>query len=187
MNTNPYVKTDWFDEIVDPVTNDVIEEGTRFTAKRANNIEEGIYSAHDLLIEQENRLLRLQVMLELDGRAPGNSGSFSDTLDGTYNKLTKQTALADITEAITAGTTVLPVDNVVGFVPFTEVTVFDSTNHEDVLVTAVGADTITVQALANGYVKGAKVARSNVAVDTENKEMVVSEWGTFTVSVSEVV
>ncbi|WP_102271316.1 hypothetical protein [Cytobacillus massiliigabonensis] len=189
MTTNPYIKTEWFDHIVDVTNGQIIQDGTRFNASRANNIEEGIYEAYNWLVEHENRLLRMQVLLELDGRAPGNSGAFSDTLDGSTNKLTKQIAIADITQAVSAGATVLTVDNSMGFVPFTEVSVYDSTNREDVLVTAIdeSSKTVTVQALTNAYVKGAKIARSNSKVDEINKRMLIGEWGTFNVSVSEVI
>lgn len=189
MNTNPYVKTTWYDEIADPVTGEVIEEGTRFTASRANKIEDGIYNAYEWLIEQQNEIRRLQVQLEIEGRAPGNSGSFFDTLNGTTNRLTKQTASADITQAVSAGATVLNVDDATGFVAFTEVTVYDGTNSEDTLVTKVDTvnQTITVQALTNAYVKGAKIARSNAKNDTTEKTLTFGEWSTYSVSVEEVI
>ena len=55
------------------------------------------------------------------------------------------------------------------------------------MVTAIGTDSITVQALKSAYKKGAKVARSNVAIDTVNAEMGVGNWQTFDVELVEVV
>lgn len=46
---------------------------------------------------------------------------------------------------------------------------------------------ITVQALTNGYKKGAQICRSNVVFDFNNQEMKIGAWGTYSVSVSEVV
>jgi hypothetical protein len=132
---------------------------------------------------------RILVQLEVDGRAPGSSGSFLDTLDGSTTRMAKQTASADIAQAVSAGATVLPVDNTTGFVAFTEVTVYDGTNSEDTIVTAVDPTnkTITVQALTNAYTKGAKVARTNAKNDTVAKTLTFGEWGTYSVSVVEVV
>ncbi|MEQ6857337.1 hypothetical protein AAHH17_23295, partial [Lysinibacillus capsici] len=122
-----------------------------------------------------------------DGRVPGNSGTFADTLDGSSNKIKLDTALTDIIEAVPIGTTILKVASVSGFNPFTQVTIFDDVASEDVLVTAVGTSTITVQALKNAYKKGAKAARSNIEIDTVNAEMGVGNWETYNVQVVEVV
>lgn len=176
----PYTKTDWHDHIVDITTGDVIQEGTRFTAQRANNMEDGIYRAHERLDAHDNEILRLRVQMELDGRVPGNSGAYFDDFIGTPNKLVRQSARADIITHVVAGATVLSVDSVVGFVAFTQVTVFDGTNSEDVLITAIGADTITVQALTHDYVKGARIARSNAKI--ADGQMINGDWGTYTIS-----
>lgn len=44
-----YKKTTWVDHVVDPVTGEVIQQGTKFTATRANKFEQGIADAHDLV------------------------------------------------------------------------------------------------------------------------------------------
>ncbi|KYG92343.1 hypothetical protein A0U40_05210 [[Bacillus] sp. KCTC 13219] len=168
---------------------ETIEDGTRVSASRLNHMDQGIYMAHELHIELAALVRRMQVQMELDGRVPGNSGTFSDTLDGSTNKITLDTAQTDITEAVIAGTTVLPVANTAGFTAFTQVTVFDDEHGEDVLITAIDteAKTITVQALQNDYKKGAKIARSNVAIDTTLAEMAVGDWQTYSVELVEVV
>ncbi len=162
-------------------------DGTRVSAKRLNHMDEGIFMAHDLIVGLSSMVRRMQVQMELDGRVPGNSGTFADTLDGNTNKIILDTTLTDIIQPVTAGTTVLPVATTTGFTAFTQVTIYDDVSSEDVFITAIGADTITVQALANSYKKGAKVARSNVAIDTVNAEMVIGDWNTYNVELVEVV
>lgn len=184
---NPYDRTQWHDDVTDPVTSEVIEDGTPFMSEYANNFEWGIYNAYRFLIEMYRQMERMRVQLELDGRVPGNSGTFADTLDGSSNKIKLDTALTDIIEAVAIGTTTLKVASVEGFTAFTQITIFDDVGTEDVVITAIGTDTITVQALKNSYKKGAKVARSNVSVDMVNAEMGVGDWQTFSVELVEVV
>lgn len=184
---NPYNKTVWYDQIKDVTTGQIIQEGTRFNQKRANNIEDGIYDAYEYIIQLESTVKRLQAQLDIDGRAPGNGGSFFDAFDGTPSRMILDNTLTDIIEAVAIGTTTLKVASVEGFTAFTQVTIFDDEHSEDVVITAVGTDTITVQALKNAYKKGAKVARSNVAIDMINAEMGVGDWQTFSVELVEVV
>ncbi|TGV09726.1 hypothetical protein EN829_051285, partial [Mesorhizobium sp. M00.F.Ca.ET.186.01.1.1] len=44
-----YQKNTWIDHIVDPSTGDVVQQGTKFTATRANHMESGIERAHQLI------------------------------------------------------------------------------------------------------------------------------------------
>lgn len=181
-----YVKTEWIDHIIDPTNGEVIQEGTRFTAQRANNIEDGIYNLYGSQSAQDKEIQRLKVELMLRDRS--SSGKvFYDPLDGINpSKLTLDTAKTDITQAVSVGTTTLPVESTNGFKVNTEVTVYDDTNMEEVKITAIGTNSITVTALTKAYKKGAKVARTNVVIDTANKQMKFDAWGTFTISVSEV-
>ena len=180
-----YVKTIWFDDIVDPQTGYVIDEGTYFTSNRANNMENGIESAHIWLNQHESEIQRIRVQIELDGRAPGNSGTFADTFQDTPNKLVSQTSTATLSAPRSAGTTVLNVDDTEGFKAFTQATIYDGTNGEDVLITAVTENTITVQPLTNDYVKGAVIARSNTRI--VDGQMLGGTWGTYNVNLVEVV
>ncbi|WKT76940.1 hypothetical protein [Lysinibacillus fusiformis] len=164
-----------------------LEDGTRVNAKRLNHMDEGIYSAHDHIVELQAMIRRMQIQMELDGRVPGNSGTFSDTLDGSSNKIKLDTALTDIIEAVAIGTTTLKVASVDGLTPFTQVTIFDDVSKEDVVITEIGTNTIKVQALNNAYKKGAKVVRSNVSIDMVNAEMGVGVWQTYSVELVEVV
>ncbi|MFJ7663759.1 hypothetical protein ACIQXW_15410 [Lysinibacillus sp. NPDC097162] len=184
---NPYERTEWHDDVTDPVTGEVIEDGTPYMSEFANNFEWGIYNSYRYLIEMYRQLERMRIQMELDGRVPGNSGTFADTLDGSTNKIKMDTAMTDIIEAVIIGTTTLKVASVDGFTPFTQVTIFDDVASEDVVITAVGADTITVSSLTNAYKKGAKVARSNVQIDMVNAEMGVGDWKLFNVKLVEVV
>lgn len=184
---NPYERTQWHDDVKDPVTGEIIDDGTPFMSEFANNFEWGIFNAYRYMIEIYRQMERMRVQLELDGRVPGNSGTFADTLDGNSNKITLDTALLDVIEAITIGTTTLKVASVDGFTPFSQVTIFDDERSEDIVITEIGTGTIKVQALKNAYKKGAKVARSNVLVDTVNAEMGVGDWQTYSVELVEVV
>ena len=177
--------------VLDPVTKQpipkprLLQEGTRHTAARENNQEQGIAKSHERLDGHDNEIMRMRIQLELDGRAPGNSGTFADTFDGEPNKLIRQTAVAVLTAPRATGTTVLNVDTTDGFKPFTEVTVYDGTNTEDVLITDVTASTITVQPLVNDYVKGARIGRSNAKI--ADGQMTRGDWGTYGVTLMEVV
>ncbi|WP_042472766.1 hypothetical protein [Bacillus ndiopicus] len=186
---NPYKRVVWEDDLEDPNTGEVLEEGTIFWAEYGNNLEWGIYNSYRFMLELARQMQRIQVQLELDGRAPNNAGSFADTLDGGTNKIALDKAQTDVVEAVAVGTTVLKVANTTGFSAFKQVTVYDDINSEDVLITEINADakTITVQALANAYKKGAKVACSNVAIDTTLAEMGIGDWQTYSVVLVEVV
>lgn len=177
--------------ITNPITGqpeyETIEDGTRVSAKRLNHMDDGIFMAHEMMTDLASLVRRLQVQMELDGRVPGNSGTFADTLDGSTNKIAIDKSQTDIIENVEIGTTVLKVASVEGFTAFTQITIYDDLNNEDVMITAVGADTITVQDLTNAYKKGAKVARSNVVIDLVNAEMVVGDWETYNVELVEVV
>lgn len=184
---NPYERTQWEDDITDPVTGEIINDGTPFMSEFANNFEWGIYNAFRFIGEVYRQQERMRVQLELDGRVPGNSGTFADVLDGSSNKISLDKALTDIIEAVAIGTTTLKVASVEGLTAFTQVTIFDDEHIEDVVITEVGTNTIKVQALKNAYKKGAKVARSNVVIDTTNAEMGVGDWQTYNVELVEVV
>lgn len=160
----------------------MLEEGTIFWAEYGNYLEWGLYNAYRFLIEQARQMQRMQIQMELDGRVPNNGGTFADTLDGNRNKIILDNTLTDIIESVTIGTTVVS-----GFKQFSQVTIFDDEHSEDVFIAAVGTSAIAVQALKNAYKKGAKMARSNVSIDTVNTEMGVGNWQTYRLEIVEVV
>lgn len=43
----PYTPTEWLDHIVDPVTGEVIQQGTPVSATKLNNMERGIAEAYE--------------------------------------------------------------------------------------------------------------------------------------------
>lgn len=78
LETDPgaYVPTEWTDEIIDPITGELIQKGTVVNARRLNNMEKGIKDTHDnariairrtefLVIDQ----LDLRMMYEFDHQA----------------------------------------------------------------------------------------------------------------------
>ncbi|KAB8139252.1 hypothetical protein F9U64_01110 [Gracilibacillus oryzae] len=186
LNKNPYIRTNWRDHIVDIENGQTIQEGTRFTAGRANNIEEGIYNAYNWLVMYANDLERMRVELEMVGRSPINNGIFYDALEGDAKALEMDIDTAVAQNAYIAGTTNIELDNV----PFNAgeyVAIYDDEQQESVEVTSVGEDTITVSPLANSYKKGAFISRSNSLVNIEEEELAFGQWGTYTLKISEVV
>lgn len=176
--------------IMNPLTGypeyEVIRDGTRVAAKRMNHMDEGIHLAHELIVQLTSTIRRLQIQMELDGRVPGNSGTFADTLDGNTNKIKLDKTMTEIIEAVEVGATTLKVASVEGFTALTQVTIYDDEHSEDMLITEVGEDTITVSTLAKAYKKGAKVARSNVEMDYVKAEMRFGDWQTYDVELIEV-
>lgn len=167
----PIAKTDENGNIITDIFGNTewqtIEEGTRITAERMNNIEKGILNSHKWLVVTENAMKRLQLQLEMTDRAPQNSGAFFDDFSGEPNtRFVKDNTRTDVTEAIEAGGTVLKVASVTGFKELTEITIFDGTNMEHAQIASINTteNTLTLlTALTNAYVKGAKVCRSSVA------------------------
>lgn len=182
-NIPEYTKEVWRDHIVD--NGFVVQQGTRFNQSRANNIEEGVEFNRNLLIEHERRMLKMQVQFDLLDRAPTNSGTFIDTLDGTNVQMDGFSAV--INAPLEAGATTVTVDSANGLVAFTEVTIYDDVSREDVLITSINGNTLTVQSLQYAYKKGARVARSTVSIDTTNREMLTGAWTTYSVALVEVV
>lgn len=183
-----YLKQTWEDEIFDPVTNETIVPGTPFTAKRINHIEDGIEELSISQEAQDRKIERLELKIALLDRSSSNN-VFYDTLDGKpASKITLDTTNSDILTAKVVGNTAIDVETVTGFTVGTEVTVYDDTNQENVMITAINTTTkvITTSALTKAYKKGAKIARSNVVIDATNQKMKIGEWGTYTVTVSEV-
>lgn len=146
---------------------ETIQEGTRITAERMNNIEKGILNSHKWLVVTENAMKRLQLQLEMTDRVPSGNGTFFDDFSGEPNtRFIKDNARTDLKEAIEAGATVLKVASVTGFKELTEITIFDGTNMEHVQIASINTteNTLTLlTALTNAYVRGAKVCRSSVA------------------------
>lgn len=181
-----YIKTEWQDHIIDPISGDIIQHGTRYTAQRANNFEDGIHNLYIDQKRQDTEMQKLRVQLEMVGRAPVNNGTFFDTLDGETKQLALDTDKAVVQSALVVGATSITL-NAAPFVVGEHVTIYDNTKNEVVKVTAVDGSTLTVGALTQAYPKGAMVARSNVAVDVVARELKFGEWGTYSISISEVV
>lgn len=190
LQSNPYNRTNWIDEIVDPTLpaddpNRVVQKGTRFTASRANNIENGVFNAYQWLVQYYEEINRMKAEIEMIGRAPVNNGSFLDVLDGANERnLVSLTESAVSQSALSAGATSITVD-VTPFQIRSYVTVYDDVNSEDVKVAAISGKVLTVSALEKAYKKGAKVAQTNAFI--QNEKVIHGSWGTFSVAMTEVV
>ena len=173
----------WTDDIIDHVAGIILEEGMPVNARNLNHMDKGIGDAHTFVAELQSAVKRLQVQMELGGRAPGANGTFSDTLDGT--KTTLDTTKSAVKTAVSIGATSIEVEDATGFTALSQVTIYDGTKREDVMITKVAGNVLTVQALKNGYSKGATVARSTVAVDTANKIMLIAPHVVYDVALIE--
>lgn len=187
-----YMTDDYGNIILHPITNNPIPKpkllqiGTRHSASRENNQEDGILMAHKIIGQLINRMIRVETQLEIDGRVdPDNKGTFFDNFINAPDKLIRLLTSATLTESRSAGTTVLNVDSANGFTVGMEVTIYDGANSEDVIITSVTASTITVSPLVNSYTRGAIVTRTTA--DIVNGQLINGSWDTYSVSVLEVV
>lgn len=181
--TETYELLKWTDDIIDHVAGIILEEGMPVNARNLNHMDKGIGDAHTLIRALQSAIKRLQVQAELDGRAPGSNGTFSDTLDGT--KTTLDTAKSTIKSAVNAGATSIEVEDGTRFKELSYVTVFDGRNIEDVMILAIEGNTLTIQPLKQAYVKGATVGRSTIQIDSTNKMMFIAPHVAYTVTLME--
>ena len=191
--SNPYVATFWKDHIIDPEVIDpatgkplVIQQGTRFTEIRMNNIEDGILGAWAWLKDMQREVDRHSVYLAIDGRADGNNGTFFDTIDDKDpHLLAYGSGKGRMIKAHAAGTTTLQLDETIGFNRYQEITIADDVNFEYVIVRAVNhADkTVTVNQLINSYKKGAVVARSTMVRNTAQGHLEKGNLTTYSVAI----
>lgn len=188
---NPYTRVQWEDDLVDPVTGEVLEEGTTFWAEYANNLEWGIWNAFSYMTHIYREVEKLQALVELDGRAPGNNGTFADVFDDGTNlsRIERITAQTDVTADVASGATVIPVADTSKFEALQFVTIYDADSYEDVLVRNVdtATNTLTVNALTSDYSKGAKIARSTATVNAVEQTLDITPFTTYQVELEEVV
>lgn len=188
---NPYNRVQWEDDLVDPVTGEVLEEGTTFWAEYLNNLEWGIWNAFSYIAFIYRDVEKLQALAELDGRAPGNNGTFADVFDDGTNlsRIERLTAKTDVIADVASGATIVPVADASKFEALQTVTIYDADNYENVLVRSVDSQTktITINALKSHYSKGTKVARSTASVNAANQTLDVTPFTTYQVELVEVV
>ena len=85
-----YNKQEWIDHIEDIDTGELIQEGTLYCARLMNHMEEGIYTAHDEMIQLEVKVLEDNLINNM----PHNNfledlTTLDDVIinDGIYNKV----------------------------------------------------------------------------------------------------
>ncbi|WP_353096256.1 hypothetical protein [Tissierella praeacuta] len=172
-----YIKTDWQPNIVDPLTNEVISEGTRFTSKRANNIEDGIFTNRELHKIVNDRLKKMQIELEIIGRVPGGN-SFFDSLSDLEDDIKGML----IDEAMTFATNIVDSVNIqvksIKRFKIGEYIIYDDENIEVIKVAAVRENELVVSSLTKNYKKGAIIAKSNAKI---NEGFQFGYWGNYSV------
>ena len=84
-----YKKQEWIDHIEDIDTGELIQEGTLYCARLMNHMEDGIYTAHDEMIQLEVKVLEDNLINNM----PHNNfledlTTLDDVVinDGIYNK-----------------------------------------------------------------------------------------------------
>ncbi|EPR07752.1 glycine-rich domain-containing protein [Ruminiclostridium papyrosolvens] len=78
-----YQKTTWIDHIVDPESGQVLQQGTRFTAEKMNNIEQGIEDAQNLASNTQSVLKQYtdDKIAELIASAPAALDTLNELSD----------------------------------------------------------------------------------------------------------
>lgn len=124
---------------------------------------------------------------EINFRYPDNNGIFYDILDGQGGRVTAalENAVTYSTAALSIGATSITVGNAAGFAVGEEITIFDDTNIENVIVTAINGATLTVGALTKAYKAKAVVARTTAVTDAPNARMAFPSWGTSNITITE--
>ena len=68
-----YKKQEWVDHIEDIDTGEILQDGTLYCARLTNHMEDGIYSAHDEMIELQILIQNLQTRVDtLEGNLINN-------------------------------------------------------------------------------------------------------------------
>ncbi|MFD2089548.1 hypothetical protein [Brevibacillus brevis] len=181
----PYERQFWVDRLVNTETGETIQDGTRFTARRMNHMEEGIKGLDDIVIRMENRILHLHAKITTGDRTAGNNGIFVDTFDGIQDAVIALDKTKTSIQSV-SGTNVT-VASVVGFTVGQEVTLASVANQEERIITAINTSTrvITLNtAPTSTYTENAILARSTVEIDTAAKRMRRGSIDTYSVKIA---
>lgn len=184
----PYIPTFWKDEIIDPVDETVVQEGTNFNAFNMNKIEAELVRLGMTQRDIYLVIARLAAFSELDGRVTGAQAKFFDMLDGEephYMRMSTAKAIMPQATAASSSPIQLNIVNAVDFSVGQEVTVYDDVHLERVMVTAVVAGKLTLSRLQNSYKKGAVIARTTLVMDAASKTLKIGGYKTYEVSISE--
>ena len=60
-----YTKQEWIDHIEDIETGELIQEGTLYCARIMNKMEDGIYTAHDEMIQLEVKVKNIETKVKV--------------------------------------------------------------------------------------------------------------------------
>ena len=97
-----YKKQEWVDHIEDIDTGEILQDGTLYCARLMNHMEDGIYSAHDEMIELQILVQNLQTRVDTLKKKKKNNmpnkkfyEDFStlndiNLIDGVYDKKKKK-------------------------------------------------------------------------------------------------
>lgn len=181
----PYERQFWADRLVNTETGETIQEGTRYTARRMNHIEEGIKGIDDIVIKMENRILHLHAKITTGDRTAGNNGIFVDTFDGIQDAVIALDKTRTTIKSA-SGAKVL-VASITGFAVGQEVTIASVTSQEERTIVDINPLSwiITLNAALTGsYTTNSIMARSTVEIDTAAKRMRRGSIDTYSVKIA---
>ncbi|WP_312117974.1 hypothetical protein [Brevibacillus reuszeri] len=180
-----YERQYWKDRLINTETGETIQDGTRFTARRMNHIEEGIKNMCETVMRMENRILHLHAKVTTGDRTAGNNGIFVDTFDGIQDAIISlDTTKATIQSVSGANVTV---SSVKGFAVGQEITLASASSQEIRTITSINETTrvITLNSVPSStYSAGSLLARSTVEVDTTAKRMRRGTIDSYSVRIS---
>ena len=182
---NDYERTKWYDSLVDPETEEILEEGTPLKARYLNNMEDGIYGAYNRLVDSEKELRRLRSKFDLKDRTDSEY-TYLDTFDGTDPiNMVMDKAIAYLDAPVKTGDTVLNIATLSTFKVGTVVTLCDGVASTDVTVAKVEPGKLTVSAVKGEFARGAVVARSNARTDEVLQQLTPARLGSHTIKITQ--
>lgn len=182
---NDYERTKWYDSLVDPETEEILEEGTPLKARYLNNMEDGIYGAYNRLVDSEKELRRLRSKFDLKDRTDSEY-TYLDTFDGTDPiNMVMDKAIAYLDAPVGTGDTILNIATLSTFKVGTVVTLCDGTASTDVTVAKVEPGKLTVSAVKGEFARGAVVARSNARTDEALQQLIPARLGSHTIKITQ--
>lgn len=112
---------------------------------------------------------------------------FADPFNGEPIGMVLDDAKTKIVGVATAGTQTVTVQDASAFTPKTEVTIYDDTNLERIVIDSIAGNEITFAGLLqNTFKEGANIARSMCVIDEDANKMKFGGWGQFNVKITEV-
>lgn len=158
----------------------MLQDGTRFTAERMNQLEQAICSlfAHKDL--QAEAIEYIMIILDIEGTVQGGQGNFFDSFDSlTPKDMTWDKRKMIATRPIESEEVITQVDDTSSFKIGDNVFVYDDTNFEKVAVKEVISKTEIKLGQSKVYKKGAFITRSTMLPNRVDSKFDMDSWDTY--------